>query len=608
MKNIYKGFFCFLFLVSLTARSQNAPVTTAGIVTSHLPTVTVPITVTNFIDISSISLTMDFNLSIVNVLSLVPNAALTDFTADWTSNPGRLVMSWYGEPGVTLDDYSHLVDITFSCVYSGETDLTWIDDGTSCEYAKYDGGDFTVLNDSPPGDYYHNGHITYQPNGPITIAGTVISPGPTVTVPITVIGFVDIGAISLTLDYDKNVVQVSSISVNAAFTNFTADWTSNPGRIMMSWYGEAGVTLDDYSHLLDITFTCLVPGETDLTWMDNGISCEYAKYDGGAFNVLYDSPTPDFYINGHITYQRAAPVTIAPIYTSAPDLPICIPIKVIGFTNIGTISLTMNYNPSVLTFTGFNSFNGPAGWDFDVQAATAGTMIVSGYGPGYSLPGTSILFNACFDYHGGTSLLEWYDANVTACEYADGTTLTPLYDIPQPAFYINGLVTAPLTAMFSADNVTPTRTTTVHFTDESTGGPTSWEWSFDRAVVYMNGTTFQSQHPDVKFPAGGPYTVTLTVHNAYLTDSEVKIAYIWAGIPGLWTGGTSDDWYTITNWDDWRVPDNSTDVLIPPEIVPGWTVPHWPYYIGDFIIGTQCNTITLGDITSQMTVTGDIIF
>ena len=96
--------------------------------------------------------------------------------------------------------------------------------------------------------------------------------------------------------------------------------------------------------------------------------------------------------------------------------------------------------------------------------------------------------------------------------------------------------------------------------------------------------------------------MTLTIHNAYLTDTKVKIAYIWAGIPGLWTGQTSTDWYTTTNWDDWRVPTSLTDVLIPPA-----AVPNWPFYIGNFTIGIQCKTITLSGITSQMTITGDMI-
>jgi PKD repeat protein len=228
---------------------------------------------------------------------------------------------------------------------------------------------------------------------------------------------------------------------------------------------------------------------------------------------------------------------------------------------------------------------------------------VGGFGPGIpSLPDGSELFNACFSYIGGTSTLKWYDANGTACEYTDATSLDPLYDLPQSTYYIDGVVTAPLIADFSADHLTPPRNSTVTFTDLSTGGPTSWDWSFDRTTfIYMPGFNSHSQNPQVQFTQGGPYTVTLTVHNAYLTDTKVKVAYIWVGIPGLWTGETSTDWYTTTNWDDWRVPTSSTDVIIPAAAL------HWPYYIGTFTIGVQCNNITLSAITSQMTVTGDFI-
>jgi len=120
-------------------------------------------------------------------------------------------------------------------------------------------------------------------------------------------------------------------------------------------------------------------------------------------------------------------------------------------------------------------------------------------------------------------------------------------------------------------------------------------------VVYMNGTDSTSQNPQVQFTEGGPYTVKLRVRNASFADSTVKIEYIWAGIPGLWTGETSTDWYTTTNWDDWRDPTNLINVRIP------GSAPNWPYYIGDFTIGTQCKTITLEDATSQMTITGNLI-
>ncbi|HNW76886.1 MAG TPA: cohesin domain-containing protein [Bacteroidales bacterium] len=437
---------------------------------------------------------------------------------------------------------------------------------------------------------------------PVTTVPHVQHPGPTVTVPVTVSNFNDIAAISLTLDYDQSIAIISGVAPNASLPGFTADWTSVPGRLVMAWYSTSGVTLADNSTLATITFSNYYGGTTALTWFDDGTSCEYAKFDNGEFNALPDAPSSTYYKNGSISFQREAPHTIAPIYTANANQTICIPMKVTQFTNIGSISLTMDYDPSVLVFQGFTTSSVPAGWSFDVQATTPGRMIVGGYGDGFSLADSSILFNACFYYNGGTSLLSWYDANGTASEYADGTTLEPLFDTPQPTFYIDGLVTGPLDADFIADNTTPPVNTTVTFTDLTTGDPTGWQWSFDRTTfTYVNGTDQNSQNPQVQFTQGGLYTVTLTATNAYLSNTETKIAYIRVGIHGLWTGNTSSDWYVNSNWDDYLVPDNITDVVIPA------TRPFWPIYTGDFQVGSQCKTISLIDASSQMTINGNLI-
>jgi hypothetical protein len=133
MKTITNILICFLLMFSMIAKTQNAPVTTAGTVAGLGPTVVTPITVTDFIDIGAISLTMDYNFSIVQITGVIPNVNLPGFTADFTTTPGRIIMGWYATSGVTLSDNSVLVDISFTGLVTGATDLTWMDNGGSCE-------------------------------------------------------------------------------------------------------------------------------------------------------------------------------------------------------------------------------------------------------------------------------------------------------------------------------------------------------------------------------------------------------------------------------------------------------------------------------------------
>ena len=157
-------------------------------------------------------------------------------------------------------------------------------------------------------------------------------------------------------------------------------------------------------------------------------------------------------------------------------------------------------------------------------------------------------------------------------------------------------------ANFIADNLTPHKYDIVRFTDQSTGGVTSWSWSFNRpGVTFVNGTSASSQNPQVIFTDGGLYSVTLVAANVSCSGTIVKAGYLRAGISGLWTGNTSSDWNTLSNWDNYLIPDTATEVVIPP------SAPNWPVFDGDLIIGVHCHSLRLSDISSKLTITGNLI-
>ena len=81
----------------------------------------------------------------------------------------------------------------------------------------------------------------------------------------------------------------------------------------------------------------------------------------------------------------------------------------------------------------------------------------------------------------------------------------------------SGILELP-TANFFSSLTSDDKSSTVEFTDESTGEPNEWNWDFG------DGETSDQQNPTHIYSAAGSYTVTLTVSNDNgKTDTKVKI-------------------------------------------------------------------------------------
>ncbi len=179
MISIIKKHLCFLivsvnllFLFSFDMEGQNAPITTASTISDALPgSITVPLTVTGFNFIGAISLTLEFDNSVLNFVQGTQNPLLPGpfyvSDEDQGNNLHRLTMGWFGS-AISLPDGSSVMDLQFTYI-SGATSLVWIDNGGSCEYAD---GNYNVLNDIPYNDYYINGFVCGAMGIPGPISGT----------------------------------------------------------------------------------------------------------------------------------------------------------------------------------------------------------------------------------------------------------------------------------------------------------------------------------------------------------------------------------------------------------------------------------------------------
>jgi len=162
--------------------AQNAPKTTAGSMTPYPSTeIVVPITVTGFSNIVSLSLHIDYDSRVIsftdaeNIAPALSGIMINDAAVSDTLN--KIMAIWESYNPVSLTDGAHLFDIRFM-YNSGNTGLVFnntINHGIECEYTDAEGN---PLNDLPTSSYYVNGQVsTYTVPSTLDIPAATVNNG-----------------------------------------------------------------------------------------------------------------------------------------------------------------------------------------------------------------------------------------------------------------------------------------------------------------------------------------------------------------------------------------------------------------------------------------------
>jgi len=92
---------------------------------------------------------------------------------------------------------------------------------------------------------------------------------------------------------------------------------------------------------------------------------------------------------------------------------------------------------------------------------------------------------------------------------------------------VNPLVITPVADFSPSTAQTLTVGQSINFQDLSTNTPTSWEWTFTGGTAtFLNGTTRNSQNPQVRFDSEGKYTVALKATNSAGSHTKTITEYI----------------------------------------------------------------------------------
>ncbi|MFZ4399618.1 MAG: cohesin domain-containing protein [Bacteroidales bacterium] len=277
-------------------------------------------------------------------------------------------------------------------------------------------------------------------NAPVTSIGNFIMNSSTITVPVTVCGFTNIGSCNLKIMYNPLIVRALNLSIASGVGGNVSVNLNVSGEITLGWYAYPGKTLADNSIIFNIVFQKINEGTTSLSFFDNGYSCIYYN---GSWTALNDLPSTTYYQNGSITVLPVnSPKTYLSTISADSGTIVSVPVKVNSFKCIGQFSLTLVYNPNVLSYINIeNNSSFPA---LSISQSVAGTLVINGLSSafsGISFQDSTILFTLNFTYNGGTTTLSWMD-NGNSCKYS-GPQGSPVYnDSPQENYYINGSVIA----------------------------------------------------------------------------------------------------------------------------------------------------------------------
>ena len=290
----------FAFLLHLVAPAQNAPISTAGNVSTYSSGVTMPITAINFNNIGSCNLKLTYDPAIANVTSVTAGPLLGGNLSTDITFPGIIGIGWFTSPGKTLPDNTVIFNVTFSKTTNGTTAVNFDDSGNACRWSN---GNHISLNDLPTSTYYINGSVAFlSTDAPLTSAAAIIAcPGFLVDIPVTVSAFNNIGKLDLNLQYSTSSLVYQSWLNNSGFPGLTVN-SATPGTIVATGtvpVSGTGITLPDGSLLFTLQFF-YSGGMNDLNWYDNGISCQYTG-PPPLFPVLNDTPQTSFYFNGSVT-------------------------------------------------------------------------------------------------------------------------------------------------------------------------------------------------------------------------------------------------------------------------------------------------------------------
>lgn len=281
--------------------------------------------------------------------------------------------------------------------------------------------------------------------------------------------------------------------------------------------------------------------------------------------------------NSRLASQNA-PVTRLPVIGNLiPNQEIVVPLVVTGFNNIGSCSLTCEYDYSKIQYvsTEINPSLTATG-SYAVGDNDRGNgihrLILGWYGIGTSLPEGAWLVKFKFKYLSGTGSIKWID-NGASCAYTNNEAVF-LNDSPTSQYYIDGFLcgSVPPAGVISGPVTVMQGTSDVKYSITPLQDVTGYTWSLPSGAIIDNPVDSSSIQVDFSTSAqSGIISVKGT--NSCVSGSSSTLSVT------LTPGTTGTDIFQ-----DKENKNKHPEIVIYPNPADQWFIVRWDKPVNDYLI------------------------
>lgn len=258
------------------------------------------------------------------------------------------------------------------------------------------------------------------------------SPGD-ILVQVDMLGFTNVAAITLTIEYDSDLMSFVSIENTTLIGNYVANYNSGTDELVIIYNATpTGTGYPISGKFLDIKFNYLGGFSTDVTFDTNG--CEIADN-----NLQIISAS---YVNGYVEQSSPVDWTVSMDSLTEPiGNTVNMPVTIVntGVGSVDAITLKVAYDETQLAYAGIveDAITGVT------ANAASGVLTLNWTGVALNFTTLDTLLNIQFVYYGGNADVEF----IPGCQISSGLTLLA-------TDYIDGYVEpTPQTASLTIQNV-----------------------------------------------------------------------------------------------------------------------------------------------------------